>query len=125
VLTPEARLSAMRMKLLDKLDGIIRESARPMERIEGIRILHVDGLGGGGSSPAGDGAGQGGGLADSVVNSALRYRAQAPLVDHLLREAGLEGGDLGRLAARTLGSPAAEDAAGGTAPEGPAGRGAE
>jgi hypothetical protein len=34
-----------------------------------------------------------------VVNSALRFRAQAPLVDQLLREIGLDGGDLGRLTA--------------------------
>jgi hypothetical protein len=31
------------------------------------------------------------------VNSALRYRAQAPLVDQLLREIGIEGGDIQRL----------------------------
>src|SRR5207302_405646 len=48
LLTPEARQSALRRQLVDKLEGIIRESVKPMERIEGIRILHVDGLGGGG-----------------------------------------------------------------------------
>ncbi len=46
VLTPESRRSAMRMKLLDKLEGIIRESVKPMEKIDGIKILQVDGLGG-------------------------------------------------------------------------------
>ena len=40
----------------------------------------------------------GGSFADNVVNSALRYRAQAPLVDQLLREIGIEGGDVGKLA---------------------------
>ena len=49
MLTPEARTSAVRMRLLEKLEGIIRESVRPMEKIEGIKILHVDGLGGGNS----------------------------------------------------------------------------
>src|SRR5204863_2181800 len=33
VLSPESRTSAMRMKLLDKLEGIIRESVKPMEKI--------------------------------------------------------------------------------------------
>lgn len=95
VLSPEARLSAMRARLIDKMEGIIRESVKPLERIEGIRILQVDGLAGGG------GGGQGGGdvsLADSVVNSALRFRAQAPLVDQLLREIGIDGSDVGKLA---------------------------
>jgi uncharacterized membrane protein YqiK len=86
----------MRRQLIDKMEGIIRESVKPMERIEGIRILHVDGLGGG---QAGQGNGSGGaGIADSVVNSALRFRAQAPLVDQLLREIGVQGGDLGHAA---------------------------
>ena len=96
LLTPEARLSAMRIRLIDKLEGIVRESVKPLERIEGIRILQVDGLGGGGGG-RGDG-GNGGSLADNVVNSALRFRAQAPLVDQLLREIGVDAGDVGKLA---------------------------
>ena len=99
MLTPDARLSAMRMKLIDKLEAIIRESVKPMERIEGIKILHVDGLGGGGGGGSRVDCGDvGGGLADSVVNSALRFRAQAPLIDQLLREIGVQGGDVGRVA---------------------------
>jgi uncharacterized membrane protein YqiK len=99
MLTPDARLSAMRMKLIDKLEAIIRESVKPMERIEGIKILHVDGLGGGGGGGnRADSGDVGGGLADSVVNSALRFRAQAPLIDQLLREIGVQGGDVGRVA---------------------------
>jgi uncharacterized membrane protein YqiK len=95
LLTPEARQSAMRRQLIDKLEAIIRESVKPMERIEGIRVLHVEGLGGGQGS---SGNGGGGNIADSVVNSALRFRAQAPLVDQLLREIGVQGGDLGHAA---------------------------
>jgi uncharacterized membrane protein YqiK len=98
LLSPDARLSAMRLKLIDKLDAIIRESVKPMERIESIKILNVDGLGGGGGGSRADSGDVGGGLADSVVNSALRYRAQAPLIDQLLREIGVEGGDVGRVA---------------------------
>ena len=64
---------------------------------EGIRILHVEGLGGGGG-----GQGNGGNFADSVVNSALRFRAQAPLIDQLLREIGVQGGDIGQAAKALL-----------------------
>ena len=95
VLSPESRTSAMRLKLLDKLEAIIRESVRPMEKIEGIKILQVDGLGGGGGGGHGDGSGS---FSDNLVNSALRYRAQAPLVDSLLREIGLSGTDIGSMA---------------------------
>jgi len=100
LLTPEARLSAMRIRLIDKLDAIIRESVKPLERIEGIKILQVDGLGGGGG-----GRGEvrdGGSFADNVVNSALRFRAQAPLVDQLLREIGVDSGDVGKVARSLL-----------------------
>jgi uncharacterized membrane protein YqiK len=99
LLTPEARQSALRRQLVDKLEGIIRESVKPMERIEGIRVLHVEGLGGGGG---GQGNGGGGNVADSVVNSALRFRAQAPLIDQLLREIGVHGGDVGQAAKALL-----------------------
>lgn len=94
VLSPESRISNLRLRLIERLDAIIRESVKPMERIEGIKILQVDGLGG----TVRNGEGQGGGnLADNVVNSALRYRAQAPLIDNLLQEIGLTGGDLQQL----------------------------
>ncbi len=96
VLTPDARLSALRLRLVDKIEAIIRESVKPMERIEGIKILHVEGMGGGGGSGGMDSGGVG--LADGLVNSALRYRAQAPLVDQLLREIGINGGDIGKIA---------------------------
>ena len=96
----------MRLKLLDKIEGIIRESVKPMERIEGIKILQVDGLGGGGGTHV-NGDASGGGIADSVVNSALRFLAQAPLVDQLLREIGIEGGDIQRLVGGTSGAQSA------------------
>jgi uncharacterized membrane protein YqiK len=104
MLSPDARASALRLKLVDKAEAIIRESVKPMERIEGIKILHVDGLMGGGQG-GGSGEGSGGGFAEGVVNSALRYRAQAPLVDQLLKEIGLNPGDVAQIAASTLPAP--------------------
>ena len=107
MLSPEARMSALRMRLVEKAEAIIRESVRPMERIEGIKILHVDGLGGSGGGVNGDGSHHGGSFSDGLVNSALRFRAQAPLVDQLLREIGLEGGDIQRLVGGASGAHAA------------------
>ena len=104
-LTPEARASALRMRLVEKAEAIIRESVRPMERIEGIKIMHVDGLAGGGGHGGGDHGGQAG-FADGIVNSALRFRAQAPIVDQLLKEIGLEGGDIQRLVSGVSGANA-------------------
>ncbi|WP_026988276.1 flotillin family protein [Fodinicurvata fenggangensis] len=99
VLTPESRQSQMRMHLIDKMDGIIRESVKPMEKIEGIKVLQLDGFGGfpGGAGGSGGGGEGHNGLPDNLVNSALRYRAQGPLVDSLLKEIGMEGGDINKL----------------------------
>ena len=107
MLSPEARMSALRMRLVEKAEGIIRESVKPMERIEGIKILHVDGLGGSGGGSVDGMNGGGGNFADGVVNSALRFRAQAPLVDQLLREIGIEGGDIQRLVGGASGATVA------------------
>ncbi|MDP3222135.1 MAG: flotillin domain-containing protein, partial [Rubrivivax sp.] len=65
-----------------------------------------DGLGGSGGGSANGDAGHGN-FADGVVNSALRFRAQAPLVDQLLREIGIEGGDIQRLVGIASGATAA------------------
>ena len=54
VLTDGARYGLFRRRLLDRIEGIVRESVKPMEKIEGIRILQVDGLSGGGGG-RGDG----------------------------------------------------------------------
>jgi hypothetical protein len=54
-----------------------------------------------------NGGSGGGNFADGVVNSALRFRAQAPLVDQLLREIGIEGGDIQRLVGAASGATAA------------------
>jgi len=101
-LTPESRQLTMRLRLLEKLEGIIRESVRPMEKIEGIKILQVDGLWGGTPRAEGNGDGRSN-VAESIVNSALRYRAQAPLIDSLLKELGIEGGAFGSGVAGMLG----------------------
>jgi len=93
VLTDEARYSLFRRKLLDRIEGIVRESVKPMEKIEGIRILQVDGLNGAG----GAGGGSGRSATDEVIDSALRYRVQAPLIDSLLADIGVEGGSLARM----------------------------
>jgi uncharacterized membrane protein YqiK len=97
ILTPDSRAAAIRMKLIEKLDAIIRESAKPMEKIESIKILQVDGLAGAGGGVRGDGEGKGG-VTENLVNQALRYRAQAPLIDALLKEIGIPGGDINKLA---------------------------
>ena len=99
VLSVEQVEMQVRLALLKHLPDIIRESVRPMENIDDIKILQVNGLGGFGaatSAELGEVASQSS-LSDQLVNSALRYRGQAPLVDNLLKELGLNGADINGL----------------------------
>jgi uncharacterized membrane protein YqiK len=117
VLSPDARASALRLRVVDKAEGIIRESVKPLERIEGIKILQVDGLLGGGHNGMGTIGTQPTNFADGVVNSALRFRAQAPIVDQLLREIGMQGGgDINGLVNGALGTTGAAATAGALPP---------
>ena len=95
---------AMQIKkaLIDALPAIIEQQVKPMERIDGIKILHVDGLNGASAGIGGDGQNSAG-VADQAVNAALRYRTQAPLLDALMKELGLENGDLTELTSAVSG----------------------
>lgn len=103
VLSPEQIAMQVRMALIQHLPEIIAQSVKPMEQISDIKILHVNGLGQN-SAAEGNNAGSttepanSGSLADQVVSSALRYRAQAPILDSLLSEIGLKGADINGMA---------------------------
>lgn len=92
LLSPELIAQQVKMQLLAVLPAIIEQSVKPLENIDSIRIAEVGGLGGAGSAGGAAGTASNGGLANEVVNSALRYRAAGPVVDALLSEVGLKGG---------------------------------
>lgn len=113
-----SRRTALNQRLFENLPAIIRESVRPMERIESIKVLQVDGLpgfsngqpGGGGAGAGGDGAPRSGddkpgNLAESVVNAAMRYRAQIPFVDNLLKEVGMTPNNLSNVSGLSVRLP--------------------
>jgi len=108
VLSLEQIAMHVKLELIRALPGIIAASVKPMERIDGIKIIQVDGLnrsvgtGGGGAEPAS------GNLAEQAVSAALAYRAQQPLIDSLLREVGITEGLSSRLGASlfTVNTPA-------------------
>lgn len=99
VLSAQMIAMHVKMAIVEALPKIIEQSVKPLERIDGIKIMHVDGIGGGGSE--GIPNGHSNNLAEQVVSSALRYRAQAPLVDALMKDLGLGTGNLQELT-RTL-----------------------
>jgi uncharacterized membrane protein YqiK len=80
------------------LPEVVREAAKPMEAIDSIKIVQVEGLSGGNGGGGGAGGSEGN-LASSAVAAALRYRAQAPIVDGLMKELGFDGSTLENLVA--------------------------
>jgi uncharacterized membrane protein YqiK len=98
-----------KLALLKVLPELIRESAKPLEAIDSIKIVQVDGLtqkpGGNGNRGGGYGGGTGN-LAQDAVSAALAYRAQAPVLDGLMKELGLDGSSLeGLMASPAVSTP--------------------
>jgi uncharacterized membrane protein YqiK len=88
LLTEDARAGRLRGQLIAKLEDIIRETVRPMERIDDIKVVHMAGSGGSGDSKS---------PTDEVIDSALRYRVQAPLIDELLKDIGVDGANVSKM----------------------------
>ncbi|MDD4963361.1 MAG: flotillin family protein [Gallionella sp.] len=88
----------IKMRLLEALPGIIEASVKPMEKIDSIKIMQVDGLNrSGNDTSTNTGSVTGGNLAEQAVSAALAYRAQQPILDAVLNEIGIKGGDLNGL----------------------------
>jgi hypothetical protein len=84
--------AAPEQRALDEIERLIEEARRRPVRWCRRRRRH------GGSG--------GGSFADQLVNSALRYRGQVPLVDSLLGEMGIDGRSLGGLTRALTGDEA-------------------
>ncbi|MEM7776438.1 MAG: flotillin domain-containing protein [Pseudomonadota bacterium] len=105
VLSAEQIAMQIKLALIQALPEIISQSVKPISAIDGIKSVQVDGLSGastGGPASEASAGGDGGNLADQAVAAALRYRAQAPILDNLMKDVGLDAGSLNGLASSVL-----------------------
>lgn len=84
----------VRTLLLQQLPAVIEQAVRPMEKIDSIRIFQVNGMpgadGGSGAGTSSTGASTGGAtFPEQVMNSALQYQLAKPIVDAVMKDAGL------------------------------------
>lgn len=78
----------VRTQLLQQLPAILAEAVRPMEKIDSIRIVQVTGMPGQ-AGAAGQAAANGATFPEQVMNSALQYQIAKPIVDAVMKDAGL------------------------------------
>ncbi|MBB1316365.1 flotillin family protein [Shewanella sp. SR43-4] len=83
------------LAILKALPEIVAQAVKPLENIEGIKILQ--GYGTGNQFGNGESHPSQGGIAEQVTTAALNYRANAPVVDAMLRELGLVNAESGNL----------------------------
>lgn len=94
----------VRTQLLQQLPAILEQAVRPMEKIDSIRIVQVNGL------PVGAGTGGGGAggtssatFPEQAMNAALQYQVAKPIVDAVMKDAGLSNEGITGMA-QTLGA---------------------
>lgn len=94
------------LERLRALPGALEASVKPLEKIGEVKIIDMGGAGFGRSN---DSAPGGTGPTDGLLGALLAYRAQAPMIDRLLAEAGFKGAN--PVEALVAGVGAAETAA--------------
>lgn len=85
------------LAMLRALPQIVENAVKPLENIEGIKILQGFGTNGVAAAGGNGQPGGNGGMAEQITNAALNYRANAPVVDAMLRELNLVDNQNGTL----------------------------
>lgn len=83
------------LAILKTLPEMIANSVKPLENIDGIKILQ--GYGNSATSTGTNEIAGSGGLAEQITSAALNYRANAPMIDSMLQELGLVNKESGTL----------------------------
>lgn len=91
------------------IPAALAETVKPLEKIGEVKIIDMGGATGRGGSGSGDG-----GPSNGLLDTLLAYRAQAPMIDKLLAEAGFThaSNPLDSLLSTTAGAPKSPPAPG-------------
>lgn len=99
----------IRTELLKQLPQILAQAVKPMEKIDSIRVFQVNGMPGHAVEGGGSSRSEGATLPEQVVNSALHYQIAKPVVDAIMKDAGLAGGDITGIASTLAGMVSAPE----------------
>ena len=84
-----------KLALIEFMPQIIAQVVKPAEKIDSIKIVQMAGLGGanqGGTSSSTNGgvSNAGASLSDQIVNASLNYKVNAPIIDDLMKQVGID-----------------------------------
>lgn len=88
--SPESMAQAVKLATIQALPQILEQMVAPMKAVQGVRIVHVNGMNGAANVNGGTNGPAQQSFAGDFANSMLSYRANAPLVDALAREVGID-----------------------------------
>ncbi len=84
-----------KLALIEFMPQIIAQVVKPAEKIDSIKIVQMAGIGGAnqggiGSNTNGGVSNAGASLSDQIVNASLNYKVNAPIIDDLMKQVGID-----------------------------------
>ena len=84
-----------KLALVEFMPQIIAQVVKPAEKIDSIKIVQMAGMGGAnqggiGSNTNGGVSNAGASLSDQIVNASLNYKVNAPIIDDLMKQVGID-----------------------------------
>ena len=95
IVSAEILENRFKLALIEFMPQIIAQVVKPAEKIDSIKIVQMAGLGGANQSGAGSNANggvsnAGASLSDQIVNASLNYKVNAPIIDDLMKQVGID-----------------------------------
>ena len=95
IVSAEILENRFKLALIEFMPQIIAQVVKPAEKIDSIKIVQMAGLGGANQSGAGLSANgsvsnAGASLSDQIVNASLNYKVNAPIIDDLMKQVGID-----------------------------------
>ena len=95
IVSAEILENRFKLALVEFMPQIIAQVVKPAEKIDSIKIVQMAGLGGANQSGTGLNANgsvsnAGASLSDQIVNASLNYKVNAPIIDDLMKQVGID-----------------------------------
>ena len=95
IVSAEILENRFKLALIEFMPQIIAQVVKPAVKIDSIKIVQMAGIGGAnqggiGSNANGGVSNAGASLSDQIVNASLNYKVNAPIIDDLMKQVGID-----------------------------------